>query len=286
MKRVAVSKTRNRSDFSEIAESDFERIRRILKTLTGIHLSCYKDACIRRRLAARIRAVGCETAEKYADFLLWDKAEPVQLMKTLTIHVSKFFRNPDTFQKIRDKVFPALFSACRQDGREELRISSVGCACGEEPYTLALILRDSFAGELSRIRVSISATDIDSHVLRAAARGIYFPESLEETPPSIRDRYFRMKEGLYHLLPEIRDMVDFCHDDLVRSESLQECDLVLCRNVLIYFERSHQESILRGLAASLRTGGFLVLGKTESLVEASRRLFRTECPVERIYRKR
>jgi chemotaxis protein methyltransferase CheR len=286
MKRVAGSKTRNRSDFSEIAESEFERIRRILKTLTGVHLSCYKDACIRRRLAARIRAVGCETAEKYADFLLWDKDEPVLLMKTLTIHVSKFFRNPDTFQKIRDEVLPTLFSACRQEGRECLRIRSVGCACGEEPYTLALILRDSFGGELSRIRVSISATDIDLHVLRTAARGVYFPESLEETPPAIRERYFRIREGRYHLLPEIRDMVDFHRDDLVSSESLQECDLILCRNVLIYFERGHQESILRRFADSLRAGGFLVLGKTESMVEASRRLFRTECPVERIYRKR
>lgn len=286
MKRVADSKTRNRSDFCEITEPDFERIRRILKTLTGIHLSCYKDACIRRRLAARIRAVGCETAEAYADFLLWDKDEPALLMKTLTIHVSKFFRNPETFQKIRDEVLPELFSICRQEGRECLRIRSVGCACGEEPYTLALILRDSFGSDLSRTRVSISATDIDLHVLRTAARGVYFPECLEETPPAIRERYFRIREGRYHLLPEIRDMVDFHRDDLVRSECLQESDLILCRNVLIYFERSHQESILRRFADSLRAGGFLVLGKTESMVEASRRLFRTECPVERIYRKR
>jgi chemotaxis protein methyltransferase CheR len=285
MKSVATGKTGNRDEFSDIAEPEFERIRRILKTLTGVQLSCYKDACIRRRLASRIRTVGCATAREYADFLLWDKSEPVQLMKSLTIHVSKFFRNSDTFKKIRDKVLPSLFSLCLREGRECLKIRSVGCAHGEEPYTLAIILRDSFADDLSRIRVSISATDIDSQVLRTAARGVYFPESLEETPLPIRDRYFRMHEGRYHLHPEIRVMVEFHHDDLINSVCQQECDLILCRNVLIYFERGHQNSILRGFAESLHTGGFLVLGKTESLVEESRRLFRTECPVERIYRK-
>jgi chemotaxis protein methyltransferase CheR len=284
--KKAAGKTHIRDDFRDIAEPEFDRIRRILKTLTGVHLSCYKDACIKRRLAVRIRAVGCASAEEYADFLLWDKSEPAQLVKTLTIHVSKFFRNSDTFERIRDTVLPSLFSLCRREGREFLNIRSVGCACGEEPYTLALILRDSFSDELSRLRVSISASDIDAQVLKTARQGVYFPESLDETPEPIRNRYFRNREGRYHLLPEIREMVDFHRDDLVHSVCDREYDLILCRNVLIYFERDHQEDILRGFADSLHSGGFLVLGKTESLAEESRRLFRAECPVERIYRKR
>ncbi|HOI15832.1 MAG TPA: protein-glutamate O-methyltransferase CheR [Geobacteraceae bacterium] len=286
MKKVATGTTKNRDDFRDIAEPEFERIRRILKSLTGVRLSCYKDACIRRRLAVRIRAVGCATAEEYADLLLRDTSEPVQLMRTLTIHVSKFFRNPDTFQKIRDAVLPSLFSLCHRQGRESLNIRSVGCACGEEPYTLALILRHFFHDELSRFTVCISASDIDSQVLKNARQGVYFPESLEEAPEAIRNRYFRKREGRYHLLPEIREMVEFHHDDLVHSAGARECDLILCRNVLIYFERDHQDDILRGFADSLHSGGFLVLGKTESLAERSRGLFRAEFPVERIYRKR
>ncbi len=276
----------NRHDFRDITEPEFERIRRILKTLTGIHLSCYKDACIRRRLAVRIRASGCATGEEYADRLLRDPSEPAQLMKTLTIHVSRFFRNPDTFQKIRDAVFPSLFSLCRQQGRESLTIRSVGCACGEEPYTLALILRHYLYDELSRYTVSISASDIDSQVLETARQGVYFPESLEDTPETIRRLYFRKREGRCHLVPEIRGMVEFHQDDLVHSAGMRECDLILCRNVLIYFERRHQEDILRGFADSLHPGGFLVLGKTESLAEGSRGLFQADFPVERIYRKR
>lgn len=285
MKRASAGKTPGRKDFSDMAEPDFDRIRRILKTLTGVQLSCYKNACVRRRIAVRMRAVGSASAEDYADFLLWNKSEPAQLMKTLTIHVSKFFRNPDTFQNIRNEVLPSLFSLCRREKRDRLTIRSVGCACGEEPYTLALILRDSFAEELTRFKVTISAFDIDAHVLQEAAQGVYFPESLEDTPPFLRDRYFRLQEGRYHLLPEVREMVDFHRGDLIHCNSAPECDLILCRNVLIYFDRGCQEGILRRFAESLPCGGFLVLGKTETLAEGVRTIFRTEFAEQRIYRK-
>jgi chemotaxis protein methyltransferase CheR len=276
---------RTRGDAGDVSGPGFERIRRILKTFTGFHLHSYKDACIKRRLAARMRSVGCATADDYADLLMRDKAEPAALIKTLTIHVSTFFRNPTTFGKLRDEVLPSLFSHCLAEGRDTLQIWSVGCASGEEPYTLALVLRDSFAREMSRVAVSITASDIDSEVLRIAGRAIYEPERLEGTPPALRERFFRLRDGKYHLMPEIREMVDFHHDDLLRQAPRPECDLILCRNVLIYFERSHQVAILNGFADSLRPGGVLVLGKTETLLTRTREAFRTVCPVERIYRK-
>lgn len=263
----------------------FDRIRLILKNMTGIHLKGYKDACIRRRLAVRIRATGCSSAEEYAEFLLNDKSEPVALIKTLTIHVSKFFRNPSTFDKIRDEILPSLFSLCILQGRENLDIRSIGCACGEEPYSLALILRDSFAEEMSQVSVSISGFDIDSDVLRVACSAVYEPESVEEIPPDLRKRYFRVRDGKYHLLREARDMVAFHHENLLNPATRPPSDLIICRNVLIYFERDQQESIVRGFAAALRPGGVLVLGKTETMMGEARGLFRTECAVERIYRK-
>lgn len=270
---------------AEIRGSAFERIRRILKTFAGFQLHCYKDACVKRRLAARIRAVGCATAEEYADLLLLDKSETDALIKALTINFSRFFRNPATFGRLRDEVLPSLFSGVALAGRDGLSVWSVGCAGGEEPYTLAMILRDSFAGNLSRQRVSIVATDVDPDVLRTAARASYGPESLEETPRSLRERYFTFREGRFQLDPEIRDMVAFHREDLLLPRARGEFDLILCRNVLIYFERSHQEAVLGCLADSLRQGGVLVLGKTETLLPETRRMFQVVCPVERIYRK-
>jgi len=217
--------------------------------------------------------------------LLWDKAESARLIKTLTIHVSRFFRNPDVFAKIRQHVLPELFSFRATQGRERLQISSAGCARGEEPYTIALILRDAFADEMSGTMVSILATDIDSESLRDANKGVYAPESLEDTPKALMKRFFRLRDGRYHILPEIREMVEFRQSDLAGTACQPECDLIICRNVLIYFERRRQEAILRGFAESLRSGGFLALGKTETLPRGVRDLFHAEHPVERIYRR-
>jgi len=275
-----------RNDDAEISDQAYEKIRRILKTLAGFQLLGYKDACIRRRISARIRATGCASSREYIDLLLKNRSEPAQLIKTLTIHVSKFFRNQDTFKKLRDEIFPGLFSHCLREGRESLTIQSIGCAGGEEPYSLALILRDSFAHEITRVKVAIHAMDIDEEVLRVAAEASYEPDRMEEAPPAIRERFFTFQDGKYRLSHEIRNMVSFRCQDMLRPVPVECCDLILCRNVLIYFERGHQEALLKRFAASLRTGGVLVLGKTENLMGEVRELFQTLCPVERIYRKR
>jgi chemotaxis protein methyltransferase CheR len=275
-----------RNDETEISDQAYEKIRRILKTLAGFQLLGYKDACIRRRIASRIRAVGCSSAMEYTDLLLKNRSEPAQLIKTLTIHVSKFFRNQDTFNKLRDEIFPALFSHCMLEGRKSLNIQSIGCAGGEEPYSLALILRNSFAHEITRVNVAIHAMDIDEEVLRVAAEASYEPDRMEEAPPAIKERFFTFLDGKYRLSHEIRNMVSFRCQDMLRPVPLECCDLILCRNVLIYFERAHQEALLKRFAASLRTGGVLVLGKSENLMGEVRDLFQTLCPVERIYRIR
>jgi len=273
-------------DPAEIPDPVYDRIRQILKTLAGFQLHGYKNACIKRRISARIRSVGCASAREYQEFLLQNRSEPAELVKTLTIHVSKFFRNPTTFSMLRDEVLPALFSRCIEEGRESLDIRSLGCASGEEPYTMAMILRDSFTQEMTRVPVSINATDIDPEVLRVAAEASYDQDRMDETPAAIRERFFTWQDNSYRLVPEIRNMVSFHYHDMLRPTPLEACDLILCRNVLIYFERGHQEALLKRFAESLRSGGFLVLGKTETLLGEVRDRYQTLCPVERIYRKK
>jgi chemotaxis protein methyltransferase CheR len=264
----------------------YEKIRRILKTLTGLSLTGYKDSCIQRRLAARVRSAGFATAEDYADFLLRNAEEARVLIKTLTIHVSKFFRNPTTFARLCADVLPELFAHCHREGNSALNIASIGCASGEEPYTLAMVIRETFAEELARLMITITGTDIDQDILQVATRAIYDQERMTDTPAAFKKRYFTSKEGYYHLHPEIRQMVNLLHHDLLRSVPAGTWDLLLCRNVLIYFDRAHQEIIIRSFADALRTGGYLVLGRTETLSSTLRGRFRTVCPIERIYQKR
>jgi chemotaxis protein methyltransferase CheR len=274
------------NDTAEIPDPVYDRIRQILKTMAGFQLHGYKNACINRRISARIRSVGCASAREYQDYLLQTRSEPAELVKMLTINVSKFFRNPSTFSMLRKEILPSLFSRCLEGGRESLDIRSLGCASGEEPYTIAMILRDSFVQEMSRLHVSIHAMDIDPEVLRVAAEASYAQDRMDETPNAIRERFFTCRDNTYRLVPEIRNMVSFHYHDMLRPTPLDACDLILCRNVLIYFERKHQEAILKRFAESLRTGGILVLGKTETLMGGVRDLYQTLCPVERIYRKK
>jgi chemotaxis protein methyltransferase CheR len=203
-------------------------------------------------------------------------------VKVLTIHVSQFFRNPPTFEKLRSDVLPHLFERCREGGTA-LRLWSVGCAAGEEPYSLAITLRTCFADAMETVPVSIVATDVDADVLERARDGVYGEDRLAGVDPLLRARYFEERNGRFFLCDEIRRMVTFRKGDLFHVDEYPSCDLILCRNVLIYFERSQQERIIKGFARALPLGGILVLGKSETLVGESRRLFRTICPVERIY---
>jgi len=271
-------------DNIDISADAFDMIRATLKSAKGFNLDIYKDKCIRRRIAIRIRATHCRTAEEYGDLLRQSPGESDLLLKVLTIHVSQFFRNPSTFEKMKTEILPCLFNESEARGSAGLTIWSVGCASGEEPYSIALILKEFFPGEAANERIAILATDVDENILEVARKGIYGEERLVELPESMKERWFRREEGRYHLGPEIKEMADFRKRDLFDRETFPESDLILCRNVLIYFEREQQEKILNGFAEVLRPGGILILGKSETLFGSIRTRFRTICPVERIYR--
>ncbi len=268
----------------DISADAFDMIGRMLKSLRGFNIAIYKDKCIRRRIAIRIRATRCLSAEEYCQLLVENEAEVDHLLKVLTIHVSQFYRNQSTFEKLRKDILPPLFARSEQEGGDWLKVWSVGCSSGEEPYTIALILKNFFGAETVRKKVSILATDVDAGIIEVARKGIYGAERIVEVPQPILKRFFRAHDGTYHLAQEIKEMVTFRQGDLFYAGSYQESDLILCRNVLIYFERWQQEKIISGFADALRKGGILVLGKSEALFGESRKRFQTVCPVERIYR--
>ncbi|OGU06422.1 MAG: chemotaxis protein CheR [Geobacteraceae bacterium GWC2_58_44] len=264
----------------EISPATFETIGRVLKAHSGFSLEGYKDKCVKRRINIRIRATHSPSPEAYSAFLTENPAEQEHLLRVLTIHVSHFFRNPSTFRKLSREILPELLNE-RGPG---IRLMSIGCAGGEEPYSLAIMLREHYGEALSAGHFSIKGTDVDLPTLAGARSALYHPDRLAEVAPELLSRWFTPEGERFRLNQEIRSLVSFDHADLNGQVVCEECDLILCRNVLIYFERSRQEAILNGFADALKSGGTLVLGKSETLFGPARRRFRTVCPVERIYR--
>jgi chemotaxis protein methyltransferase CheR len=262
----------------EVPPAVFDRIGRIMQAHSGFRLDGYKDKCVKRRINIRMRALQTPCSEAYCELLAADPEEQEQLLRVLTIHVSHFFRNPSTFEKLSCEILPKLVHQ-----RQGLRMRSVGCAAGEEPYSLAILLREHFAEFVSAGRISIQGSDVDAATLDGARKALYHPDRLAEVAPELLARWFTPEGGGFRLHPEIRSLVEFRREDLNTPPPVEQCDLILCRNVLIYFERGRQETILNGFADALAGGGILVLGKSESLFGTARSRFKTICPVERIY---
>ena len=252
----------------------------------GFGCANYKERCLRRRIAVRMRARGVHTFGDYMRVLDADAAEYDRLIDALTINVTKLFRNFETYDAVRRTAVPELWA--RPDGA--LRAWSAGCSSGEEPYSVACLFHDHAAhiGELARLpkRLTVLGSDIDRTVLAAAERGTYTAAQFADTPDALRDRYFERAGEDWSVVPEIRQLVRFERRDLLAEQPpAGGLHLITCRNVIIYFDRASQESLFERFHAALVPGGCLVLGKVETLLGRARTLVATVDPRERIFRK-
>ncbi|MFZ4857392.1 MAG: CheR family methyltransferase [Desulfuromonadaceae bacterium] len=276
--------SRHSLDSLEISDDALAEISMVLKMRRDFSISMYKDKCMKRRIAIRMRSCRCRDASEYCHVLQQNEQELDQLKKAVTIHVSQFFRNPSMFAKLQTVILPLLFQKADVQ-RRNLRFYSLGCAGGEEAYTLGMILRKFYSRQLLHTPVKISAYDIDDDILQAAARAEFNEDRLKDLPDSFRELYFVPHGQRMRLSAEIRNMVSFHLHNIMDVEALEPCQLVLCRNTLIYFTRHDQNKIVRGIADILPTDGILVLGKSETVANEVRHLFATVCPVERVYRR-
>lgn len=251
----------------------------------GFGCASYKEKCLRRRIAVRMRARGVHTFADYARLLDSDAREYERLLDTLTINVTKLFRNWDTYAAIAGTVIPALWAL----PAPELRVWSAGCSSGEEPYSLAVLFHRyaESRGEGARLpaRVSILGTDIDRASLDAARAAAYPESAFADTPADLRDRYFT-REPPHTVAPAARALVRLERRDLLNEPAPSGgLHLVTCRNVIIYFDRATQEGLFARFHEALAPGGFLVLGKVETLLGPVRSLFAAVDTRERIFRK-
>ncbi len=258
---------------------------RQIASVAGVTADVYKDKCLRRRIGVRMRACGVHTLDDYLAILEQTPAEQQRLRDTLTINVTRFYRNRETWALLRERVLPELWEA--RAGR--LLAWSAGCASGEEPYTLALLIAEIARErrESERLnRVQIDATDVDSASLERAANGVYRTDALSELPPELTARYLAPDGAGHRIAREVRERVSVRYLDLGADRPLRTSyDLILCRNVVIYFDRAMQERLFLTFVRHLSPGGVLVLGKVETLLGPARDQLQLVDARERIYRR-
>jgi chemotaxis protein methyltransferase CheR len=268
----------------ELSESDARELAQLkeqIKRRVRFHCDGYKEKCLRRRIAVRMRARGVHSYSDYGTLLEHDEAEYERLLDTLTINVSKFYRNPDVWQVVRDRVLPQLLAL----PDPVINIWSAGAASGEEPYTISMLVREySVEHGISPDRFRIVGTDIDRESLAFAHRAEYTDFAMGDIDPEIRERWFDF-DGVYRLRPEVRTNVSFGTLDLMRDPYPTDQHLIFCRNVIIYFEREVQQQLFHRFYDALVPGGFLVLGKVEALFGAASGLFETVANRQRVFRK-
>lgn len=273
---------------NELGSSDLglEILIRQLREEIGLNLKQYKPNYLKRRIGVRMRATGCTDYLQYRQYIKKEAGEGQRLINDLTINVTEFFRDHDVYEAIRKQVLPELIDHKRGSRIYSLRAWSAGCATGEEPYSLAILFLNALEreGDAESWTVRITATDLDDKALERARAAKY--EMVKPLPGLILEDYFTREGGLYAVREEIKRPVRFLLIDIMKQPPLRHLDLILCRNVLIYFERDKQHLILEIFHSCLRPGGFLVLGKSEAVVGAGESGFEPYKRRERIYCKK
>lgn len=263
-------------------DEGLERLKQKIEKDRGFNCKWYKEKCLRRRIAVRMRARGQKTFQEYGALLDHDPAEYDHLLDTLTINVTKFFRNLETWQAVEQNVLGPLF-----DRPGQVKVWSAGSASGEEAYTCSILMREWLEKQgrsAEARRIQITGTDIDRRSLDAARKGEYPELSMTETPPRVLERWFTGGPP-WTVKPEARPGVTFERRDLISGPGLKGQDLIFCRNVVIYFDREIQERLFKQFHDALAPGGFLVMGKVETLIGEARLLFRPVNNRERIFRR-
>jgi two-component system CheB/CheR fusion protein len=249
---------------------------------SGLDFGAYKRPTITRRLQRRMTAVGTATLTDYRRYVERHPDELQRLVASFLIKVTDFFRDPELFDYLRDQVLPKLISEARERG--ELRLWSAGCATGEEAYTLAMLVSDLLGGDTTSLPVRIFATDVAVDAVEFGRRGIYPEAALAGLPRDLVDRHFVQLDGVYEVRKSVRGLVVFGEHDLGHRAPFPRIDLVVCRNVLIYFTPELQRRALQLFAFSLRRGGALALGKAET-VSPLPEYFALEQPRLKVYRR-
>jgi chemotaxis protein methyltransferase CheR len=253
-----------------LSDKNFRRLSQLIHGYSGIKMPPAKRTMLEGRLRRRVRATGAGSLDNYCRRLFEEnglEGELVELMDAVTTNKTDFFREPQHFDFLRDRGLAMLLS-----GRKTLKAWSAACSTGAEPYTLAMVIEEHLHARRSRLDYSILCTDLCTEVLAAAIAGIYPEAMIEPVPMALRERYLlRARDGErreVRISPKLRSRLFFSRLNLMDPSYPvdDDMDMILCRNILIYFDKPTQDKVLRRLCEHLRPGGFLFLGHSESVV--------------------
>jgi two-component system CheB/CheR fusion protein len=242
----------------------FEELLEYLARTRGFDFTSYKRASLMRRVRKRMQAVGTDDFVAYLDYLEVHPDEFAELFDTILINVTAFFRDPPVWEYLARDIVPQILAGKTATGR--IRVWCAGCASGEEPYSVAMLLAEALGEEGLAERVKIYATDIDEGALERARQGVYTSSEVEAVPSELRERYFDDVNGSMAIRKTLRRAVIFGRHDLLRDAPISRIDLLFCRNVLMYFHAPAQETVLAQFHYALDPLGFLVLGRAETLL--------------------
>ncbi|WP_070121137.1 CheR family methyltransferase [Bacillus marinisedimentorum] len=239
-----------------MAGNDYSRFVEKVKRKSGIDLSLYKEAQMKRRLTSLRDKKGFASFDEFFDAI--DRNVPLfeEFLDRMTINVSEFYRNYKRWEVLENKILPMLI----RDGNR-LKVWSAACSTGEEPYTLAIMLSN-----LQRLhQFDILATDLDENALQRARLGVYPERSLQEMPNPLKERYFTRDESVYTIGDTIKQAISFKKHNLLADSFDSGFDLIVCRNVMIYFTEDAKDELYRKFSSALRPGGVLFVGSTEQI---------------------
>jgi two-component system, chemotaxis family, CheB/CheR fusion protein len=245
-------------------EQDLEVLLDHLKRNRGFDFTGYKRASLARRIQKRMHYVNLVRYADYMDYLEVHPEEFAALFNTILINVTSFFRDESAWEVMARDVIPELLE--RKTAGSQLRVWSAGCASGEEPYTLAIILAELLGPEEYRERVKIYATDVDDEALAKARQATYTEREVAGVPPKLLEKYFERNESNFIFRKDLRRQVVFGRHDLIQDAPISRVDILVCRNSLMYFNAETQSRILARFHFALNEGGILFLGRAETLL--------------------
>lgn len=240
---------------------DYEAFKKEIYKMTGLNLTYYKEKQMKRRIESLISKNGYNGFESYLKELKVNRTLYNEFVNFLTINVSEFYRNPEQWKVLEAEVIPMLLKKNRS-----LKVWSSACSTGDEPYTLVMVLSKF----LPLGQIKIIATDIDKEAIEKAKTGVYGYKSLENLPEEFKEKFFEKKGELFAIKEEVKKCVEFKQLNLLADEYPKDLDLLVCRNVLIYFTEEAKEYIYPNFNKALKSEGVLFVGSTEQIIMSAK----------------
>ncbi len=267
----------------DFTEQDFKRVQKIVYDFAGIDLNESKMNLVYNRLAKRIRFLDLTSFSQYIDYVeAQGESEFIQLINSITTNLTFFFRENHHFEYLAEQVIPSLLIS--NAASRKIRIWSAGCSTGEEPYSIAITLKEKVP---SGWDAQVIATDLDSNVVQTGLSGVYTIDRLKGVSETRKKRWFLKgsgsKEGYVKVKPELQEIIKFDQLNLMSEWPIKDSiDVIFCRNVVIYFDKPTQSKLFDRYADRLPTGGHLFVGHSESLYKVCNRF---ELLGQTIYKK-